>query len=331
MLIKKIASLLLISTFVLTISACTIPGTDITFDIPFLPGSDTTGDSTVKEPVTLTYWGLFEPYEMYEPLISEYEELNPHVTIVYEEKDYDNLDLYKDTVLSKLQLNESTPDIVRLHSTWVKGFSSNLEPAPKDTVTPAAISNDFYTTVSSDVIINNQVYGVPLMYDSLALFYNRDIFQQANVAPPTSWSEFSDIASTLTTRDKNTILVSGAAFGSAENVSSFSDVISLLVMQSNLQLPQDFQSPAMKEAITYYTNFVKTLQVWDRTQAYSPVAFASGRVAMMFGPSWQLLNIIEANPQLNVGVAPVPQLVTNGAYTQNNVANYWVESVNPNS
>ena len=37
-----------------------------------------------NQPVTLTYWGLWESEEIMQPLIEQYAQENPHVTINYE-------------------------------------------------------------------------------------------------------------------------------------------------------------------------------------------------------------------------------------------------------
>ncbi|PIR43484.1 hypothetical protein COV24_02455 [candidate division WWE3 bacterium CG10_big_fil_rev_8_21_14_0_10_32_10] len=326
----KILSLLSILSLSFFIAGCTIPGTSINIPIPFLDKSTPTPVS--NEPVTLNYWSLFESYEVYQPLIEEYQKDHPNVKINYEEKVFDNLDAYKDTLLSKMKLKDAdSPDILRINSTWVSSFSPYLSPSTTDVFTPSDIQSNFYSTVSSTSVVNNKVYAVPLMFDSLALFYNKDIFEQANASPPKSWSDFADLAALLTKGSGSTITQSGAAFGSAGNVAHFSDVLGLLMNQSDIELPRDINSSAMKEIISFYTSFVTNAKVWDPNLPYSPVSFAQGKTAMMFGPSWELLDILENNPNLNVGVAPVPQVVSEDSLTDDNFSTYWVESVNANS
>jgi ABC-type glycerol-3-phosphate transport system substrate-binding protein len=55
----------------------------------------------------------------------------------------------------------------------------------------------------------------------------------------------------------------------------------------------------------------------------STIAFASGKLAMYFGFSWDVFEIKEINPKLNFRVMPVPQLTEN----QVNWASFWVEGV----
>ncbi len=326
--IKKILTIyfLLIATFIL--GGCSLLG----YNIPFLSKEKSANqDNKKKEKVTLVYWSLFEDYSIIEPLLKEYQQQNPHIKIIYEQKDFDNLNAYKDSLLSKLIKGEKTPDILRIHQTWIPFFVSYLAPAPKSTLDILEFQKDFYPSAQKSLIYNNKIYAMPLMFDSLALFYNKDLFDFAKVSPPSTWSDFSSLANSLTKRSNNTIKVSGAAFGNASNVAHFSDIISLMIQQSKLTLPEDFTSPAMKDIIKFYTSFVKTNPVWSDKMAYSPLAFAQGNVAMMFGTSWRLADILKENPSLNVGVVPVPQAVDNNSLTKNNVTSFWVEGVNKSS
>jgi len=319
---NKITSvaLLLLSSFVL--GGCSVLG----FHIPFT-SKDSDTVKTPSEPITLTYWSLFEPYEVYQPLIEEYQQQNPNVTIKFEQRNFDNLYTYKDSHLATLQTGSNSPDIVRIHVTWLPLFQNSLSPAPSSIISFDEYSADFYNTAVENTILNGKIYAVPLMFDSLSLFYNKDIFAQKNLNPPTTWSDFLDTSVNLTVSNSGQISQSGAAFGSAENVAFFSDIIGLLLRQSNIQLPKDFKSPAFRDTILFYTNFVKESGVWNREQAYSPLAFSQGRTAMMFGTSWSLLDILQKTPNLKVGVAPVPQVVSDSKLTEINYSTYWVESV----
>ena len=330
---KKVLSIFLTLILGLFLAGCTIPGTDINVPIPYLDDllNGTDISVPVNKEVTITYWSLFEPFELYQPLILQYEQENPGVKIVFEQKVFDDLDVYKDTLLSKLQLKETTPDIVRIHSSWVPKFSDSLSPAPEDVVSAASVQSDYYSTVTETSVLNGRVYSLPLMFDSLALFYNKDAFDSGSLSPPATWSEFADLSISLTQGSGSNITRAGAAFGSADNVAHFSDILGLMMNQSDVELPRDMNSDAMKEIIVFYTNFVTQMKVWDTSQVYSPLSFSQGRTAMMFGPSWQLLNILENNPNLNVGVAPVPQVVSENSLTDDNFASYWVEAVNVNS
>jgi ABC-type glycerol-3-phosphate transport system substrate-binding protein len=80
---------------------------------------------------------------------------------------------------------------------------------------------------------------------------------------------------------------------------------------------------AVSDALTFYTIFSTTDHSWDASQPNSVYAFATGTVAMILAPSWQINEIKAINPELNFGVVPAPVLPSaNIAW-----ASYWAEAV----
>ena len=79
-------------------------------------------------------------------------------------------------------------------------------------------------------------------------------------APPETWKEFRDTAIKLTNwRDndpKKALLQSGAAVGTADNVSHPADILGLMLAQSEVSIPTQLDSQASQDVFTFYTNFV---------------------------------------------------------------------------
>jgi ABC-type glycerol-3-phosphate transport system substrate-binding protein len=94
----------------------------------------------------------------------------------------------------------------------------------------------------------------------------------------------------------------------------------------------NLNSQQVADALAFYTGFYNptgnNVRVWDGTFDNSVLAFARGEVAMIFGPSWMMHDIWEINPNLEIGVAPMPQL---NEQQPVGIATYWVEGVNANS
>ena len=83
-------------------------------------------------------------------------------------------------------------------------------------------------------------------------------------------------------------------------------------------------SERASEALEFYTLFAKgNDKVWDETLDNSLMAFAAGKVGMMFGYSWDILLLKAMAPDLQFEVYPVPQLPGQ----DKTVASYWVEGV----
>jgi multiple sugar transport system substrate-binding protein len=134
---------------------------------------------------------------------------------------------------------------------------------------------------------------------------------------------------TIKSEGTGDIELAGAAIGTAENIAHFSDIVGLIMFQNNsttesITFP-DLSSENAIQALTYYTLFAQPpTNVWDATQEGSVMAFAGGKVAFMFGPSWEIFVLQELNPDLIFGVAPVPQV--SGA-RQVAWGSFWAEGV----
>lgn len=304
------------------------------FLIPFVLTACTVSDLPVigqffkapAQPVTLTYWGLWEDPKVMKILIDRYQEQNPNVTINYEDRSVMDLQTYKDRIVSG---TGTSADIYRVHSSWIRAISPSLSPATSEVLSKEEFSQLFYPVMEKNLVLNNEVYGVPLFYDGLVLVYNRDHFSEIGQNnAPTSWEEFRVLAQDLSIREGNSLIRAGAAMGISSNISHASDIVGLLWAQAGVDFPSQLDSRAAADALDFYLNFYRQENVWDETFAESKIAFANEEVSMIFVPSWAILDILNANPKINLGVAPVPQADTSNPATY---ATYWVEAVSAQS
>ena len=125
------------------------------------------------------------------------------------------------------------PDIFGIHHTWADGYSDILYPAPSSVFSQTEFADNFLDVARADFARGLNIYGVPLYVDTLALYYNNDLFNSAGIVlPPANWDEFSQYARKLTQRKSNgEIAISGAAFGGGESVLHSPDILALLMIQ----------------------------------------------------------------------------------------------------
>ena len=281
------------------------------------------------EPVSLTYWGLWEDSQIISEVINDFEEKNPNVTIDYRKQSH--LD-YRER-LQQAIASGNGPDIFRFHATWGMMIGDSLAAMPSSIMTTTEYQNTFYPVAYDQLQINGQIIGIPLMYDGLALIYNKEMLKTANLSVPSTWSELRSVANQLTVpsnpsdRSNTNITRGGLAIGNAGNVDHFSDILALLILQNGGD-PADPSSKYVLDAVTFYTNFAKQDKVWSDRLPNSTVAFARGEAAMILAPSWRIHDIQNLNPDLDFGVAPVPQLDSANPVSW---ATYWVEGVSDQS
>lgn len=296
------------------------------------PASPKPGENTPvtqpKEIIDITYWGLWEDGEILTNVFSEFE-AKEGIRVDYRKQSHRD---YRER-LEQALISGSGPDVFRYHMTWISMLSTQLATIPTSIMTSAEYQQTFYPVAYQTLQVNGGIVGIPLMYEGLALFYNKEMLANANLTVPSTWSELRGVANQLTVpgnlsarRDDN-ITQAGLAIGNASNVDHFADILALLILQNGGD-PSDPTSQNVEDALTFYTNFIKQDKVWSNNLPNSTMAFARGEVAMIFAPSWRALEIKEINPELDFAIAPVPQLSS-----EENIAwaSFWVEGVNKNS
>ena len=307
------------------------------------------GISPCKEatptPATLEFWSVFDDSDVFDPLIKQYKEVSPNITINYSKK---NIASYEQDLVNALATGRG-PDIFSIHNTWLPKHENKLAPALEAIISAKRFGELFVDVASQDFISGGKVYALPLTVDTLALFYNKDLFNSAGIATaPQTWTEFNSAVEKLTRRDnKNNILQSGAALGTAKNINRSTDILMALMLQSGAKMINDTHDQAAfdqdvttqgdnfnpgRQALIFYTNFASPglkVYTWNQYQNYSIDAFVEGKVAMMLSYNYQLPLIKARAAHLEMAMAPLPQI----SKTSKKVtfANYWAQAVGRSS
>lgn len=282
------------------------------------------GDEANRE-VSLTYWGLWENQNVMQPIFDEFHRQNPNITIQYEKQDIVSLGNYIERLRERSK-NETGPDIIKFHNSWLPQVKDLLLPFPEDLVKSADIENSYVETVSNDLRQDGAYYGLPLGVDTLALFVNLQLLNNIGATTPTTWEDLVKVSRELTVIEDGKIQTAGVALGTYDNIAHASDIISLLLIQNGADLNnlEGNTKENAKDALEFYTSFSQGEgRVWDQTLTNSKTAFAGGRLALYFGYSWDIFEIQTINPNLSFQVSPVPTL----AGRKNTVSSYWVEGV----
>lgn len=341
-------------------------------------GGPSEAELAANDPVTITIWRVFDDDSTFTETMNAYREIHKNVSFDYRTLRYEE---YQDELLRALAEGNG-PDVFSINNGWIGQYESLILPLPKtlsipyteirgtikkETVvtlkeepamTVRELETNFVDAVADDVVRDYQpnpkqeaekrIFGIPLSVDTLALFYNKDLFNAASIAEaPKTWTEFQEDVTKLTTIGADDAIVqSGAAIGTSRNVERAFDVLSLLMMQNGTVMADsrgaatfgnelDDNSLPGADAVRFYTEFanpLKSVYAWNDAQPSSFDAFTSGKAAMFLGYSYHVPLIRARSPKLSFGVAPVPQISSGRTV---NYANYWVETVskstkNPN-
>lgn len=296
-------------------------------------------------PVNLTYWSVFDDKATFDPLIKAYTEQNKNVNITYKKFKYSE---YEDELINAFSLDKG-PDIFSIHNDWLPRYQERLAAFPPEVLSASDFESSFVEVASKDLVSSGKAWAVPLSVDTLALYYNKDHFDQANIPePPKTWEEFEEDVKELTKTDTlGNITRAGAAMGTSENVNRSVDIVSLLMLQNNAQMIDDNHTRATfdqsvqtdegevtspgQDALRFYTDFAapsKELYTWNPKMDYSIDAFTEGGASMMINYSFHAATIKAKAPDLNFGITQVPQYKNKDKV---NYANYWAEAVSNKS
>lgn len=270
----------------------------------------------------LTYWGLWEDKQVLDPLIKQYQKNNPGIVIDYQKMAPQE---YKDRLLAR-SVKGIGPDIFRFHNTWLPEIKDVVTPLPEKVMSTTEFEKTFYKIHQKDLKVGKYYYGLPLTIDGLVLISNDSLLKKAGInSPPANWDEIIEAVTRLTVKDNSgQIVTSGIALGTATNVEHFSDIFGLMLLQNGGDL-NNLDQPEAAEALESYRKFAEPPNdFWNENLPNSMVAFIQEKVAMIIAPSWQVLSIKSANPDLVVKVTSIPSVPGGKPIS---LASYWIEGV----
>jgi len=156
------------------------------------------------------------------------------------------------------------------------------------------------------------VYAVPQDTGPMALYYRKDLFDAAGIAPPTTWDEYYQAAKTLAAADPAVKITHFPQ----QDANWFTGL--LWQNQANLfdisgdQLSVTVDSPESRQVAEYWQKMIDEQLVATNLQGFSPDLYAawnSGTVATWVSAAWGYSTIRDNAPDTSGkwAVAPMPQ------------------------
>jgi multiple sugar transport system substrate-binding protein len=191
----------------------------------------------------------------------------------------------------------SPPDIGYLYGSW----APNVATIPQvvdltQVVKQSSVNwNDFYVGEREVATVNGEVIGIPALVDNLAVVYNKTLFAQAGLKPPSAnwtWAEFESDAQKLTDAAKKQYGTAYVTPGSEDTVWHWE---ALLWEAGGQLLSSDNKKAAFdSEAGLTSLTTLKMMAVTDKSmyldptdQAYATL-FNSGKIGMLVTGPWDL-------------------------------------------
>lgn len=161
----------------------------------------------------------------------------------------------------------------------------------------------FYEPAVSEMEVDGELYGLPLLVDNRSLIYNKTLLEEAGVTAPTTWDELKAAAEALTVRDGGKLTQSGFDL-------SDPGLFNMYLAQAGGELLNDdetktaFNSPEGLAVLDYWQSLLDA-GVYEQGFGDAGDAFAEGRTAMKLDGPWALTTLDQVDG-LEYGVVAPP-------------------------
>ncbi|GAB6007024.1 ABC transporter substrate-binding protein [Geobacillus vulcani] len=267
-----------------------------------------------KVEVTLAGWGG-NPTEqkLLKQTLDDFEKKYPNIKVKYEVI----ADQYMDVIKTRLAGGQG-PDVFYLDAFEAPALieTGALEPLDKY-VTDDFDINDFEKPMLDAFKgKDGKIYGFPKDYSTLALFYNKKMFEEAGVEVPKTWDELREVAKKLT-KGKQVY-----GFGVAPELARLYYIAESKGGKVVTDNKASFADPKVVEALQPIVD----MHLKDKSAAqpnevgatWGGEMFGQGKAAMVIEGNWAIPFLQETFPNLEFGTAEIPTIngkKTTMAYT----------------
>ncbi|WP_425331154.1 ABC transporter substrate-binding protein [Jeotgalibacillus proteolyticus] len=265
-------------------------------------GAEGTGDSGGKTTVTLAGWGG-NPTEqaLLEQTLSDFEEKNPDIDVKLEVI----ADQYMDVMKTRLIGGEG-PDVFYLDAFEAPAMIETGVIEPLDEY----VSEDFDLEDFEEPLLDafkqdGVTYGFPKDYSTLALFYNKTMFEEAGVEVPTTWEELTEVSKELT---KDGVYGFGVAPELARQYFVAEALGGEVVVDNRANFGADEVIEALQPVIDQHNVDKTSAQPSEVGASSGGDMFGQQRAAMVLEGNWNIPYLDETFPDLEYGTAEVPTI-----------------------
>lgn len=282
-------------------------------------------------------WGTLDQ-GAFSVVIRQASETYPELSqVTYEQKDATTFE----SELTNALASGTGPDLFLLRQDYALKNAGKTVVIPLSVLSEAQFRNTFIEA-ANPFLAQEGVIAVPAFADPLILYWNKDMLATAGYAQaPKYWDELYGIAQKASKKDESgAITKSAIALGEYKNITNAKDILATLILQAGGDITAYDASGRLIPALTpraggastqatvsamrFYTEFAdpsKNQYSWNRSMLESQKVFAAGDVALYIGYASEAPLITRINPNLNFGLAPIPQI--RSASNAVNTAHVW--------
>ncbi|MFQ4146878.1 ABC transporter substrate-binding protein [Chlorogloeopsis sp. ULAP02] len=269
--------------------------------------------ATAPTPVNikLSGWGS-DPIEqkLLKQVLKDFEVQHPGIKVKYEVIS----DQYMDVIKTRL-VGEAAPDVFYLDALEAPFLMSQNVLEPLDAyITPEFDLSDFEENLINSFKHDNQIYGLPKDYSTLALFYNKKAFTAAGLtSSPTTWDELRTYSKQLATDKNQDGRIDQYGYGvipelarQAYKIGAFGG--QLVDENGYATFASEAGLKGLQLVVKQYQKERSSAQKSDVGTNSGSEMFGQGKVAMVIEGNWAIPFLKETFPQLEFATAEVPSI-----------------------
>ncbi|WP_295010567.1 ABC transporter substrate-binding protein [uncultured Microbacterium sp.] len=332
------------ATIVLAVAAATMSGCGL--------NGGNAGSGSGNDKVQLTLWTHeFAPLQdaMTKKWIPEFEKANPGVTVKMTSVPLAGAVSYDSKLLSSLS-SGGGPDVWDMGS-WnfpkfkESGFLDSVDPKTFGYADDADLLGAYDKSSLKELSYDNKLYGMFSEFDTLATYYNTDVFAQAGIPDlpadkPVSWDQIGEIGQKLRQEKDGAVTRTGYQFGFFANFKDaqwYSQNFYTLLRQYGQDDVYVDGKPAgdtaaVKNALQVFSDFVYKYKAYDPTFLNNWFAdVPQGRAAMVSAGTWYAGAALAQNPDFKFKVVPNPVVNPDDKSTYKDISYFWGWATNAKS
>ncbi|WP_456598747.1 extracellular solute-binding protein [Blastococcus sp. SYSU DS0616] len=268
-------------------------------------GGGNEAEAGSSEEIRLWLAGSDTPQELRDYLVETFEAEHEGMTLVIEEQDWSGLVPRLQTALSS---EGQTPDVVEIGNTQSPTFTHAGAFSDISDLVDELGGDDLLEGFVEAGTVDGDVYAVPYYSGARAVFYRKDLFQQAGVVVPETLEEFGAAAVALQEANPaGTPNFSGFWFPGQDWYNGIAWIYSAggsLAEQDGDRWVGALSSPESQEGLAQvqelFANATNAPRDADSAEPWVP--FNNGEAAMFSAPTWARWSI--DLPECNQGVDP---------------------------
>ncbi|WP_106743413.1 ABC transporter substrate-binding protein [Yoonia maritima] len=267
------------------------------------------GSIAHAEDVTITIWSLDDENQPAMNLAQEFSDMDNGITVDYRMIQFD------DVVTESMRAfaTGQAPDIIAVDNPEHALFAARgafLDVTDMVAASDEVVAENYFPGPLNSVTWDERLYGVPKATNTIALYYNVDLFKAAGLdpdTPPATWDDLVAAARALNDPDNSVYGIAFSAKASEEGTFQFLPWAQMSGGGYD-HINTEGAVHALETWKTLLDDGLASPDTLTRGQWDSTGTFNSGNAAMVISGPWELNRMVdEAQFEWRVALLPVPE------------------------